>query len=79
MKVGNPKKFNEALRKTVLSLMDGDGFTQEQRARRAGITQATMSRIMAGKQTISVFHLVRLANLFKVRLDDLVGRKVQEP
>ena len=50
------------------------GLSQAQLAEKLGTTQKTVSHWETGYTEPSIAQLIDLANIFKVTLDDLVGR-----
>lgn len=63
-------KFNERL-KYQRELC---GYTQKQMAELVGITPRSYQRYESGEREPNIDTLVQIADLFKISLDDLIGR-----
>ena len=59
---------------SLKDLREDKDLRQEDVAEILGISQTVYSRYERGFQTISVIHLLRLANYYKVSTDYILGR-----
>ncbi len=64
-------KFNECLKHQRESC----GYTQKQLADLLGIAPRSYQRYELGEREPNIETLIRIANLFEISLDDLVGRR----
>lgn len=49
-------------------------LTQEQMAKKLNMTRQTLSNYELGKRIPDIFELIRIADLFQISLDEIVGR-----
>ncbi len=63
-------KFNECLKNT----RESSGYTQKQVAELLKIAPRSYQRYESGEREPNIEMLIQLANLFKISLDELVGR-----
>lgn len=61
--------------KKLKDLREDNDLTQENIAKILKTTQANYQRYEAGKRTIPLEHLIKLADIYNVTLDYLVGRE----
>lgn len=52
--------------------------TQKELANKLGITETSMSRYLNGLRGLSLLMAIKLADHFKMTLDELVGRNIDE-
>ena len=64
-------KFNESLKHQ----RETHGYTQKQLAELINIASRSYQRYEAGEREPNIAILVQIADLFKISLDELVGRK----
>jgi len=63
------------LSKNIKRLRKKHALSQEQLAQKAGITYSTLIKIESGLNNNPTLETItKLANVFKVKIDDLVGR-----
>lgn len=74
MKDNERKRIAESIRAARLAA----GLTQVDVSRAAAISQPSVSAIESGESQPSIQSLIRLADAYRVTLDDLVGRTVGE-
>lgn len=60
----------------IKKLRKESGMTQEQISVKLCMSRQTLSNYETGKRIPAIYELVGLANVFKVSLDTIVGRKV---
>lgn len=62
--------------RAIKRLRNNAGYTQVELAERIGISQGSLSAYESGKDIPSVNTLIRMADVFKCTLDELVERRV---
>ncbi|MBI4845041.1 MAG: helix-turn-helix transcriptional regulator [Candidatus Omnitrophica bacterium] len=63
------------LSKNIKRLRKKHNLSQEQLAQKAGITYSTLIKIESGLNNNPTLETItKLANVFKIKIDDLVGR-----
>lgn len=62
--------------RAIKRLRNNAGLTQVELAERIGISQGSLSAYESGKDIPSVNTLIRMADVFKCTLDELVERRV---
>lgn len=62
--------------RAIKRLRSNAGLTQVELAERIGISQGSLSAYESGKDIPSVNTLIRMADVFKCTLDELVERRV---
>lgn len=63
------------LRKNIKELRKKHHLSQEQLAQKAGITYSTLIKIESGlNKNPTLDTLTKIANVFKIKIDELVGR-----
>lgn len=60
----------------IRSLRKLNYLTQEQMAEKLNMTRQTLSNYELGKRIPDIFELIRIADLFQISLDEIVGRKL---
>ena len=65
----------EAFRKNLIELRKINHLTQRQMAERLGIAQPSYIRYENGKAEPTLENLVKIADIFDVSIDSLLGRK----
>lgn len=58
---------------TLVSLMEENNMKQNVVAEKVGVTEVTISRYISGKRTPRLDIIIKIANLFKVSTDYLLG------
>lgn len=65
------------LAENIKKYREKNGWSQEQLAREAGITYSTIIKIESGaNKNPTIDTLRKIADIFGVHIDDLIGRKV---
>ncbi|MBQ3835434.1 MAG: helix-turn-helix transcriptional regulator [Elusimicrobia bacterium] len=62
----------------VLKLLKEKGLTQTELAKKAGLTQPSLSRILAGKYEIKINNLEKIAKALDVPISYLVSSETQK-
>lgn len=60
--------------KSLKLIREGENITQSQLAKETGIKQQSISRWERGERLPNIFDLVKLANYYKISIDELIGR-----
>lgn len=63
--------MKETISNTVHEMRAKKGLTQEELAERAGVTRQTIIAIEKGNYTPSVLLAIKIANVFKISVEDL--------
>lgn len=66
-------EFNKRFGERLEERMHERGLKQEEFARELGISQATLSRYILGKQTPSAITGIKIAKRFGCSINDLIG------
>ncbi len=61
----------------IKMLMNEQKLTQKELAKRAGITEASMSKYLSGERTPRIDIIVNLANALGVTTDELIGQEIE--
>ncbi len=61
----------------IKMLMNEQKLTQKELAKRAGITEASMSKYLSGERTPRIDVIVNLANALGVTTDELIGQEIE--
>lgn len=72
-KAGKMMRINPAMGKRISDLMEQQGISQSELARRIGVTRATMSRYASGKAAPRGSNMDRLAQELHTTTDYLIG------
>ncbi len=65
-----------SVEKRIKNLLELNNMTQSELAQRLGTTQANISRYLSGTRKIDIDILDKIANIFSVSTDYLLGRTV---
>ena len=60
--------------KSLKLIREGENITQSQLAKETGIKQQSISRWERGERLPNILDLVKLANYYKISIDELIGR-----
>ncbi len=60
--------------KSLKLIREGENITQSQLAKETGIKQQSISRWERGERLPNILDLVKLANYYKISVDELIGR-----
>lgn len=66
-------EFNERIR----MLLEEQHLSQKDLAKKAGITEASMSKYLSGERTPRIDVVVNLANALGVTADELIGNEIE--
>jgi predicted transcriptional regulator len=67
------RKFNECVRRALRDLASKSDLTPNSTAKRASLDASFLRRVMAGKRTIGVFTLFKIASVARIDASDFVG------
>ncbi|MFA5263625.1 MAG: helix-turn-helix transcriptional regulator [Opitutaceae bacterium] len=67
------RKFNECVRRALRELASKSDLTPNSAAKRANLDASFLRRVMAGKRTIGMFTLFKIASVARVDASDFVG------
>lgn len=60
--------------KSLKLIRESENLTQSALAKETGINQQSISRWESGQRLPNILDLIKLANFYKISLDELVGR-----
>jgi len=68
-------KLNQKLGDTIRLYRKAEGLTQMQLAEKLGVGRTTVGEYEAGRNEPDVKMLIKLADIFDISLDELLGRE----
>ena len=71
----NQKSIMQIFAENLRELIDAEGISVNEFAKRVDIPQPTISRYLLCKREITLANLVKIADFFKEDIDFLLGRK----